>query len=84
VQERGRKTEFGVSNYMVRKAKNSKSHMKLKEDTMKFLLQFYDYRYEIRSYIAGKRDFASVKESGKGFIYKSCYFYALSKKHTHY
>jgi hypothetical protein len=43
VQERGLKTEFGASNYMVRKAKNPEFHMKLKEDTMKFLLQFYDY-----------------------------------------
>jgi hypothetical protein len=39
----GEKTEFGASNYMDRKAKNPTFHMKLKEDTMKFLLQFYDY-----------------------------------------
>jgi hypothetical protein len=37
------KKQFGASNYMVRKAKNAKFDMKLKEDTMKFLLQFYDY-----------------------------------------
>jgi hypothetical protein len=39
----GEKTEFGASNYMVRKAKNPKFHMKVNKDTMKFLLKFYDY-----------------------------------------
>jgi hypothetical protein len=39
----GEKTEFGASDYMVRKAKNPKFHVKLKEDNMKILLQFYDY-----------------------------------------